>query len=157
MIDRQSLVKTLDRLIVTCSDSARGFAEASRDVKSEGLQRLLCDAAVQREQFARELQVVANAYGDATPPATGTVAGAVHRRWMQLKAALTGGNENAVLAACLVEEQWTHQVYRKAFDQPLPEDVRALIERHRQSVLRVARSLVQWQQGVGGPRDTDPQ
>jgi uncharacterized protein (TIGR02284 family) len=156
MIDTKVLTATLERLITSCTDSANGFAEASRDVKSDGLRRLLSDAAVQREQFVREFQIVAKAYGDTTPPATGTIAGTVHHGWMQLKAALTGGSENAILAACLSEEQSTHQAYRQALDLPLPEDVRTLIQRHLESVLRVSQSLVQWQQGVGRPQKIDP-
>jgi uncharacterized protein (TIGR02284 family) len=158
MIDTQSLATVVDRLTTTCADSAKGFAEASRDVRSEGLRKLLSDAAVQRKQFVRELQTVAKAYGDAAPPSpTGTVAGTVHRGWMQLKAVLTGGSDNAILAACLSEEQSTTlQAYREALEKPLPEDLRTLFERHFESVLRVSRSLLQWQQGIGCPQETDP-
>ena len=83
------------------------------------------------------------------PQPTGTLSGSVHRGWLKLQAVLTGGDENTILAACLDEEQTTQAAYRDVLETPLPKDVRTLLERHFESILRVSSSLLQWENGLG--------
>lgn len=146
-LTQPQITAILTGLSTICVDSAQGFAAASREVPSEGLRILLSDAAVQREQFARELQEVAATLGETVTP-QGTVLGAAHRGWMHLQSIFSGGDEPAILDACLTEEQRAHEAYRQALLEPLPASVRALLDRHFQSILRVSQGLVQLQSAV---------
>ncbi len=145
--NHEEVVTTLNDLASACFDSAKGFAQASCYVESKGVKTFLNGAAVQREKFVRELLAAAARYGNA-PAAAGTVAGAAHRGWIGLKAALTGGSENAILAACLTEEQWTDTAYREALDTPLPQDVSTLVQRQYEGVRDVRQNLAQFKEIV---------
>jgi uncharacterized protein (TIGR02284 family) len=48
---------------------------------------------------------------------TPTVAGAIHRGWTGLKAALTSGNDHAILAECERGEDRAIEAYKKALEQ----------------------------------------
>ena len=67
------------------------------------------------------------------PDHTGSVAGAQHRGWIDLKSAL-GGGDHAILAATKTGEDHAVNEYKKALDESLPAHVREIVERQYQSV-----------------------
>lgn len=146
--NHQEVITALDDLASACFDSAKGFAQASCHVNSEGLRVFLSGAAVQRGKFVRELLAVAARYGDVLSAAR-TVAGADvgHRGWLRVKGVLlTGVSENALLAACLTEEQSTDMAYREALVKPLPQDVSTLVQRQFEGVRDVRQNLEQFKE-----------
>jgi len=118
-------------LIQTLQDGQEGYTAAAEKLStgdhaqwSPRLQEL----ALQRATFAAELTTMAAAYGDAITE-DGTVAGTLHRGWMALKDALSGSDSSAVLDAAEQGEDHAVGVYRKALDQELSTDLRAVVER----------------------------
>jgi len=91
---------TLNDLIEILKDGQQGFTEAARDVQSADLKKMLSGFAMQREQFASQLQVVAKNFGEDSPAKTGSVTGAVHRGWIHLKAAVADRDDHAILEEC---------------------------------------------------------
>lgn len=140
--NREEVVTTLNDLAAACFDSAKAFEQASRYLNSEGLKVFFRGAVRQREKSVRELLTIASRYGN-TPGAAGTLTGTAHRGWIGLKAVLSGGNEYAILSACLAEERWTDTAYREALDKPLPRDVTVLVQRQFEGVVDVHETLVQ--------------
>ncbi len=65
----------------------------------------------------------------------GSVLGALHRRWVNVKTAITGKDEAAVLAECERGEDMAVVAYKDALAQDLPSDVRKLIERQYQGAI----------------------
>ena len=70
----------------------------------------------------------------------GTVAGAVHRGWVSVKAALSSRDDKAVLEECERGEDAAVARYRKALNAALPADVRALLERQARAPSATRRS-----------------
>ncbi|MGH9895549.1 MAG: PA2169 family four-helix-bundle protein, partial [bacterium] len=60
---------------------------------------------------------------------------ALHRGWLNVKSAITGKDEAAVLAECERGEDVALQHYQDALREDLPSDVRNLIERQYQGVM----------------------
>jgi uncharacterized protein (TIGR02284 family) len=60
--------------------------------------------------------------------------GSVHRGWVNLKAAITGMDELAVLNECERGEDVAKALYARALRAELPVDVRSLIERQYEGV-----------------------
>jgi len=58
----------------------------------------------------------------------------MHRAWINIKSAITGMNEHAVLAECERGEDTGKHTYEEALKQDLPTDVRTIIERQYQGV-----------------------
>ena len=86
----EDVVSILNNLIETCRDGQKGFHEAAEHLQSPDLKRFCLEQSQIRAQFVGELQQeVRNLGGD--PEKTGSAAAALHRAWMDLKAALGGG------------------------------------------------------------------
>jgi uncharacterized protein (TIGR02284 family) len=58
----------------------------------------------------------------------------VHRGWINIKAAVTGKDEGAIISECERGEDVAKRNYQHALEQTLPSDVRLLIERQYMQV-----------------------
>jgi uncharacterized protein (TIGR02284 family) len=129
MADNDNVISVLNNLIETCKDGQNGFQTAAEGVKRSDLKTLFGLYSQQRAKFAGELQnEVLRLGGD--PTQTGSVAATLHRGWINIKSAVTGADENAVVSECERGEDAAVANYKDALaDQNLPADVREIIER----------------------------
>lgn len=127
--DKDNAISTLNNLIETCKDGQEGFQAAADGVKHSELKTLFHTYSQQRAEFAGELQAeVRRLGGDAEK--TGSLAASLHRGWINIKAAVTGEDENAVISECERGEDSAVRNYEDALrDEDLPADVRSIVER----------------------------
>jgi uncharacterized protein (TIGR02284 family) len=123
-----STVSTLNSLIQTSRDGENGFRAAAASVADSNLQHLFESYAQQRAEFAAELQREVRRLAE-DPADSGHAAAALHRSWMDIKAALTGQDDAAIIAECERGEDAAVGAYRKGLDTELPTDTRVLVER----------------------------
>ena len=129
MADNDNVISTLNNLIETCKDGQNGFQTAAEGVKRSDLKSLFAEYALQRSKFAGELQNEVTRLG-GDPENTGSVAATLHRGWINIKSAVTGADENAVIAECERGEDSAVSNYQDALgDQNLPADIRSIVER----------------------------
>jgi uncharacterized protein (TIGR02284 family) len=138
-MDDKAVVSVLNDQIETCKDGANGFRTAAAAVQNADAKTLFASRVPTIEGAATELQaLVRRLGGDAET--TGTVAAAVHRGWIDLKAAVTGKNEAAIITECERGEQLAVKNYEDALKKGLPADVAAVVERqHRGAVQNLER------------------
>ena len=137
-------------LVETLKDGERGFATAAEQVR-EGdraewattLQRL----SEQRAGFHREIVELGEDYGDDVDE-SGTAAAALHRGWISLKEALSGGDAGSILKAALTGEDHAVSEYDKALEQDLSSGFREVVSRQREAVVS-AREEVKALQAAG--------
>ena len=127
-IDNDDVVSTLNNLIETCKDGQNGFQTAADGVKNSELKTLFHTYSQQRAQFAGELQGEVRRLG-GDPEQTGSVAATLHRGWIDIKSAVTGEDENAVISECERGEDSAVSNYKDALNANLPADVRSIVER----------------------------
>ncbi len=128
MMDKDDVISTMNNLVETCKDGQNGFRTAAEGVKNTELTALFNNYSQQRGQFAIELQnEVRKAGGD--PEKTGSTAAALHRGWINIKSAVTGEDESAVISECERGEDSAIKSYKEALKQDLPSDLRAIVER----------------------------
>lgn len=127
--DRDNAISTLNNLIETCKDGQQGFVAAAEGVKTSDLKTLFRTYSHQRAEFAGELQQeVERLGGDAER--TGSFAATLHRGWINIKAAVTGEDEAAVISECERGEDSAVRNYEDALnDEHLPAELRSIIER----------------------------
>ena len=70
------------------------------------------------------------------PEHHGSVSGALHRGWVDVKSALSTRDNHAILAECERGEDVAKKRYRDALDKDLPADIRAVIELQFQGVIQ---------------------
>ncbi|CAM3854655.1 PA2169 family four-helix-bundle protein [Bordetella tumulicola] len=129
------VVKVLNNLIETSKNGEKGFDAAAEDTKNSELQLLFKNRARDCASGAAELQAVVDQLG-GKPEDSGTVAGAVHRGWTNVKAAVTGRSDLSILEECERGEDVAKTQYSDALKEELPENIRAIVERQYQGVLR---------------------
>ncbi|HEX8068414.1 MAG TPA: PA2169 family four-helix-bundle protein [Pyrinomonadaceae bacterium] len=133
MSDHGQVLSTLNELIETCKDGQEGFRQAAEGVKNGELKTLFLTYAQQRAQFAGELQAEVRRLG-GDPETTASTVGALHRGWMNLKAALAGADEGAIISECERGEDAAVSAYESALTAGLPQDVREIVARQAAQV-----------------------
>lgn len=124
-----NIASVLNSLIEICRDGQEGFESAANNVKNVDYKSLFSELSVQRQLFITELKEQVAALGEDSEK-SGSLTGALHRGWIDLKASLTSGDEHAVLAECERGEDAAVAEYRDALEHPeLPVRVREVIQR----------------------------
>ena len=120
-------IDVLNELVQTCKDGAAGFQNAADNVRDADLKPLFEKYAAQRREFAVKLQAMVAQLG-GTAEDSGSLAGAVHRGLMDLKAVWTDLDRKATLAECERGEDHAVKAYKKALDdESIHADAKALI------------------------------
>ena len=131
--DTKEIYSTLNDLVETCKDGEQGFRTAAESVKNSTVRSLFESFSSQRAKFAGELQMEVSRLG-GTPEQSGSVSGAAHRGWMNIKSAVTGEDEAAIINEAERGEDVAVKSYRDALAKDLPNDVRNLVERQYREV-----------------------
>jgi uncharacterized protein (TIGR02284 family) len=124
----EETIGTLNNLIETCKDGQNGFKEAAEAVEKSDLKTFLYDCSQQRSQFAGELQTLVREMG-GDPEDSGSISASLHRGWMNIKSAITGNNEQAILNECERGEDSAVKNYKEALDTELPTHVNSLVRK----------------------------
>ncbi len=90
-------IKEVQKLIEINIDSAKGFSEAAKNIENSTVAHYFRECGVRRERYASELQQHVARSG-TKPEESGSLKGAVHRWWLDLRGTIQNGNEHAVLA-----------------------------------------------------------
>ena len=128
-------IETLNDLIHVCEDGQKGFQAAAEAVKDPRYKDLYRRNSAQRAAFVSELQSEVRRLG-GKPDDSGTAAGAMHRGWINLRTALSGKDEKAVVSECERGEDHAVKAYRDATAQALLEPARSIVSRQSAEVLR---------------------
>jgi uncharacterized protein (TIGR02284 family) len=128
MASNEEVISTLNNLIETCRDGQNGFQTAAEGVKNAELKQLFNSYSRQRAKFVGELQDEVRRLG-GDPENSGSVAASLHRGWIDLKAAVTGEDDIAVVSECERGEDSAVSNYRAALNVDLPSNVRSIVER----------------------------
>ena len=130
-----NIVSILNNLVETSKDGEKGFNAAAEDTKTAELQTTFRRRAQDCATGATQLQQLVTRLG-GRPEGSGSVAGAVHRGWVNLKAAVSGRDDIAILEECERGEDVAKAHYGKALEATLPEDVRMVVKRQYEGVIR---------------------
>src|SRR5438874_13244817 len=119
----------IDNLIETLKDGQEGFKQAAEAVKDPQLKSLFEEYSRQRARFVAELRSQAQPPSARDSDVSGSAAGALHRGWIDLKSAVTGGDDHAILAECERGEDSAVKEYTKALGGDLTPSLHELVSR----------------------------
>jgi uncharacterized protein (TIGR02284 family) len=134
-MDKDDVIATLNDLIETSRDGEAGFRTCADGVKSAQVKQTLEQAAGRCREAVSELQAKVRGLG-GDPEGSGSLSGALHRGWVDIKSTITGMDEAAVLAECERGEGVAKQAYERALAKDLPPDIRSTVERQYQGVIQ---------------------
>ena len=122
-------VKVLNSLIETTLDSANGYKEAAENTQTPQYREMFADRATQRSRLAGELQQEVASFG-GEPDTDQSLLGKAHNKFVDLKNAITGGSDKAVINEVDRGEDFIKAKYEAALkDDDLPPSARELINR----------------------------
>ena len=135
MAQQKEIISTINGLIETLKDGQEGFKQASEAVKDTSLKSLFNEFSLQRAKFAGELQSEAVRLGESEPEKSSSASGALHRAWINIKSAVTSGDDHAILSECERGEDSAMSEYREAMEEKeISSPIREIIARQYQDV-----------------------
>jgi len=139
---KEDAVSSLNELIEICRNGEYGFRTASEHVRNSQLSTIFEEYASQRRAFARALQAEVERL-DGTPVESGTLTGVLHRGWIDLKSAFSGGDAGAIVAACETGEQSAVAAYERVAEHTdLTGEAGAIVGKQFRSVQEAHRRMV---------------
>ena len=124
----------LNDLIETSKDGEKGFTRCAEETTNPQLKSIFLEGAERCRTGARQLQERVVALG-GKPETGGSALGAAHRGWVDLKSAVTGRDDKAILEECERGEDVAKARYAAALKKDLPADIRSLVEQQYKGVI----------------------
>lgn len=129
-----STISILNGLIKTTLDSVKGFKDAAKDAESTQFSSMFADFARERSEAATALQAEVSRLG-GDPEDDSSFLAAAHRTFMDLKQAVTGKDDKAVVQEVERGEDYLKGKFQEALSNAdLDPTSRGVVERAYRSV-----------------------
>ena len=135
MFGKNDEVTVLDTLTTTLIDSVNGYRDAIANLEGgERFQQMFRELADERSRIAEELRAEIRRLG-GDPPDEGSLMGKTHQRFLDLKAAITGRDDKAIVNEVERGEDYLKEKFETALaSDALSGETRSAIDRAFQSV-----------------------
>lgn len=136
----EDVLMAIKGLVEICHTGHEGYTTAADSIESPEYAALFRSFASQRHSFEDELkQIVQRLGGQPEAESAGGLltdaAGALHRGWINIKGAVSGGKDHAILDECERGEDAAVAAYKKALEIQLPPDIAQTVRQQYESVL----------------------
>ena len=132
--DHSDEINTLNTLIATTIDSVTGYEDSAQNIDNERFREIFRQRADERQRVAEELRGEVRRLG-GDPEDSGSFMGKTHQRFEDLKAAVTGKDEKAIVNEVERGEDYLKEKFETALNSDtLSGESRSVVERCYQSV-----------------------
>lgn len=144
MADTGNDVTVLNSLIKTLNDSINGYQESAKDIGNQRLASMFQDRAMERQQVVTKLQAEVGRLG-GDPSSSGSLLGGAHQVFLDMKSAITGKDDDAILSEVQRGEEYLRDKFDTALtDTNLSASTRDVVQQAAQSVRQGADSVRQF-------------
>jgi uncharacterized protein (TIGR02284 family) len=134
MAEHSDTISTLNTLIATTIDSITGYEDSAQNIDSERLREMFRQRADERQRVVEELRSEVRRLG-GDPEEGGSFMGKAHQRFEDLKAAVTGRDEKAIINEVERGEDYLKEKFQAALQSgDLKGESHDIVERCYQSV-----------------------
>ncbi|GLR47393.1 ferritin-like domain-containing protein [Sphingomonas astaxanthinifaciens] len=131
--DRKDGLGTLETLTTTLIDSINGYRDAAENADGSRFQEIFRRNADERSRVVEELRSEIRRLGGNAPD-DGSFLGATHQRFLDLKAAITGRDDQAIINEVERGEDYLKEKFEAALKLDMDPEARTVVERAYQSV-----------------------
>ena len=150
-MDTQDQISTLNELIETTIDSVTGYEDSAQNIDNERLRQIFRERADERQKIVAELREEVRRLG-GNPEEGGTFLGKAHQRFEDLKAAITGRDEKAIINEVERGEDYLKEKWQTAMQSgDLQGESHQLIEQCYQSIKQGHDQMSQLKHGLETP------
>jgi uncharacterized protein (TIGR02284 family) len=146
-MENKDQVSTLNTLIATTIDSITGYEDSAQNIDNERLRQIFRQNADERQQVVGQLREEVRRLG-GDPEESGSFMGKAHQRFVDLKAAITGRDEKAIINEVERGEDYLKGKFEAALDSDLTGECRSAVEQSYQTVRRGHDQISQLKQGM---------
>ena len=151
MAEHSEAISTLNTLIATTIDSITGYEDSAQNIDNERLREIFRQRASERQQVVESLRSEVRRLGGNAED-DGSFLGKAHQRFEDLKAAVTGRDEKAIINEVERGEDYLKDKFETALDSDaLTGESRAVVERCYQSVRSGHDQMSQLKHGMESP------
>jgi uncharacterized protein (TIGR02284 family) len=144
-------ISTLNTLIATTIDSITGYENSAKDIDNQRFREIFRQRADDRQRVVEELRSEVRRLG-GDPEDGGSFLGKTHQRFEDLKAAVTGGEDQSVINEVERGEDYLKEKFEAALNSDaLSGDSRSVVERCYQSVRSGHDQMSQLKHGMESP------
>ena len=141
-------ISTLNTLIATTIDSVTGYENSAKDIDNQRFAEIFRERANERQQVVEQLRSEVRRLG-GNPEDDGSFMGKTHQRFEDLKAAVTGKDEKAIVNEVERGEDYLKEKFETALNSDtLSGESRSVVERCYQSVRSGHDQLSQLKHGL---------
>src|SRR5881275_1931341 len=134
MAENSEAISTLNTLIATTIDSITGYEDSAQNIDNQRFSEIFRQRASERQQVVEQLRAEVRRLG-GDPEDGGSFLGKTHQRFEDLKAAVTGRDEKAIINEVERGEDYLKDKFETALNSGhLSGESRAVVERAFQSV-----------------------
>ena len=134
MAEHSDTISTLNTLIATTIDSITGYEDSAQNIDSERLREMFRQRADERQRVVEELRSEVRRLG-GDPEEGGSFMGKAHQRFEDLKPAITGRDEKAIINEVERGEDYLKEKFQAALQSgDLKGESHDIVERCYQSV-----------------------
>jgi uncharacterized protein (TIGR02284 family) len=151
MAEHSDEISTLNTLIATTVDSITGYEDSAQNIDNERLREIFRQRASERQDVVQNLRSEVRRLG-GDPEDSGSFLGKAHQRFEDLKAAITGRDEQAIINEVERGEDYLKEKFETALsDGTLSGEARSVVERCYQSVRSGHDQISQLKHGMQTP------
>jgi uncharacterized protein (TIGR02284 family) len=127
-------ISTLNTLIATTIDSVTGYENSAKDIDNQRFAEMFRKRADERQRVVEQLRGEVRRLG-GDPEESGSFMGKTHQRFEDLKAAITGKDEKAIVNEVERGEDYLKEKFETALSGgTLSGECRSVVEQAYQSV-----------------------
>ena len=146
-------ISTLNTLIATTIDSITGYENSAKDVDNQQFAQIFRQRADDRQKVVQQLREEVRRLG-GNPEDDGSFLGKSHQRFEDLKSAITGGDDKAIIDEVERGEDYLKEKFETALNSgTLSGDARSVVERCYQSVRSGHDQMSQLKHGMESPTE----
>jgi uncharacterized protein (TIGR02284 family) len=151
MAEHSDTISTLNTLIATTIDSITGYENSAKDIDNPRFAEIFRQRANERQQVVQQLRDEVRRLG-GNPEDDGSFLGKTHQRFEDMKAAITGQDEKAIINEVERGEDYLKDKFETALNSDtLNGESRAVVERCYQSVRSGHDQMSQLKHGMESP------
>ncbi|WP_121667598.1 ferritin-like domain-containing protein [Mesonia aquimarina] len=131
--------KRLNQLLEKNYDAEKGYKDAAERVENPKMKDFLSEQAQKRYDFGHQLKSEIKNYGKS-PDKGGSVKGAAHRAWMDLKAAVSSDKHENIMEEVQRGEQSAINEYDEVIAEDLPPTTKDILVKQREEIKQAQQS-----------------
>ena len=141
-------ISTLNTLIATTIDSITGYENSAKDVDNQQFAQIFRQRADDRQKVVQQLREEVRRLG-GNPEDDGSFLGKSHQRFEDLKSAITGGDDKAIIDEVERGEDYLKEKWQAALHSgDLDGEIHTLVERLYQQIKQGHDQMSQLKHGL---------